>query len=213
MLLTQRTYQLKSLVMGTIYFEKKGAQLLKEIGMSKSEFARRMGIQKQNVNTLFKTKNLETIRRASDVMGVPFGLLIGYTEEPETDGFVSTGNRFVDPPFNAFWNLIDTQNGFVPGLYHRNDLGDIDLCWGDKDGGVCNIMLKQIENKDFASVNQMIVQISDVIESGNMTLESAYKASLKKDDITVVLKFYSKKHGTVKEPGNWVIATYLKGDN
>jgi len=199
--------------MGTIYFEKNGAKLLQDIGMSKSEFARRMGIQKQNVNTLFKTKNLETIRRASDVMGVPFGLLIGYTEEPEADGFVCTENHFADPPFNAFWNLIDTQNGFVPGLYHRNDLGDIDLCWGDKDGGVCNIMLKQIENKDFASVNQMIDQISDVIESGNMTLESAYKASLKKDDITVVLKFYSKKHGTVKEPGNWVIATYSKGDN
>ena len=57
--------------------------MLKRIGMSKSEFARRMGIRKQNVNTLFKTKNLETIYKASEVLEVPFGLLVGYVEEPD----------------------------------------------------------------------------------------------------------------------------------
>ena len=69
--------------MANIYFEEKGEALLKRIGMSKAEFAKQMGIRKQNVNALFKTRNLETIRRASQVMGVPFELLIGYTSEPE----------------------------------------------------------------------------------------------------------------------------------
>ena len=57
--------------------------MLERIGMSKSEFARRMGIRKQNVKALFKTKNLETIYKASKVIGVPFTLLVGYIEEPD----------------------------------------------------------------------------------------------------------------------------------
>lgn len=73
--------------MNEIYFEAKGEALLERIGMSKSEFARRMGIRKQNVKTLFKTKNLETISKASDVLGVPFLMLIGYAEEPDLFAF------------------------------------------------------------------------------------------------------------------------------
>ena len=69
--------------MNQIYFEAKGEALLERIGMSKSEFARRMGIRKQNVKALFRTKNLETIYKASDVLGVPFLLLVGYIEEPD----------------------------------------------------------------------------------------------------------------------------------
>lgn len=69
--------------MSEIYFEVNGVSLLDRVGMRKSEFARRMGIRKQNVNALFKTKNIETIRKASEVLNVPFELLIGYVEEPE----------------------------------------------------------------------------------------------------------------------------------
>ena len=69
--------------MNQIYFEAKGEALLERIGMSKSEFARQMGIRKQNVKALFKTKNLETIHKAADVLGVPFELLVGYIEEPD----------------------------------------------------------------------------------------------------------------------------------
>ena len=66
-----------------IYFEEKGAELLDKVGMTKAEFARRMGIQRQNVNVLFKTNNLEIIARASDVLDVPLALLVGYVEEPD----------------------------------------------------------------------------------------------------------------------------------
>jgi len=69
--------------MNQIYFEAKGEALLERIGMTKSEFARRMGIRKQNVKTLFKSKNLGTIYKAASVMGVPFEMLVGYIEEPD----------------------------------------------------------------------------------------------------------------------------------
>ena len=64
--------------------------MLERIGMSKSEFARRMGIRKQNVKSLFKTKNLETIYKAAGVMGVPFEMLIGYIQEPDPIPFDAT---------------------------------------------------------------------------------------------------------------------------
>lgn len=67
--------------MTQIYFEAYGEAILDRIGMSKSEFARRMGIRKQNVRALFKTKNLETLYKASEVLDVPITLLIGYIGE------------------------------------------------------------------------------------------------------------------------------------
>ena len=69
--------------MSQLYFEAKGEVLLERIGMTKSEFARQMGIRKQNVKVLFKTKNLETIYKAASVLGVPFAMLVGYVEEPD----------------------------------------------------------------------------------------------------------------------------------
>ena len=66
-----------------IYFEEKGLALLAQRGNTKSEFARRMGIQRQNVNVLFKTNNLEIIARAAEVLDVPLALLVGYVDEPD----------------------------------------------------------------------------------------------------------------------------------
>ena len=66
-----------------IYFEEKGAEHLDKVGMTKAEFARRMGIQRQNVNVLFRTNNLEIIARAAEVLDVPLSLLVGYVEEPD----------------------------------------------------------------------------------------------------------------------------------
>ena len=68
-----------------IYFEEKGPELLQQRGMSKAEFARRMGIQRQNVNVLFKTNNLEIIARVAEVLEVPLALLVGYVDESELD--------------------------------------------------------------------------------------------------------------------------------
>ena len=66
-----------------IYFEERGLSLLERRGMTKSEFARRMGIQRQNVNVLFKTNNLEIISHAARVLDVPLAMLVGYVDEPD----------------------------------------------------------------------------------------------------------------------------------
>ena len=79
--------------MSQIYFEAKGEALLGRLGISKSEFARRMGIRRQNVKVLFKTKNLETIYKASQVLDVPFEMLIGYVDEPDLTDYSITSNE------------------------------------------------------------------------------------------------------------------------
>lgn len=66
-----------------IYFQEKGIELLDRRGITKAEFARRMGIQRQNVNVLFQTNNIEIIARAADVLEVPLALLVGYVSEPD----------------------------------------------------------------------------------------------------------------------------------
>jgi len=50
---------LRLLISTRIYFEDKGIELLGKLGVTKAEFASRMGIHRQNVNALFKTNNLE----------------------------------------------------------------------------------------------------------------------------------------------------------
>ena len=76
--------------------------------MRKSEFARQMGIRKQNVKTLFKSKNLETIIKAAQVMGVPFELLIGSVNEPDLNMFLSA--PFVPCPVEEKSAMILAEN-------------------------------------------------------------------------------------------------------
>lgn len=187
-----------------IYFEKNGEKLLQTIGMSKSEFARRMGIKKQNVKVLFKTKNLDTIRKASRVLGVPLALLVSYTEEPCLSSMV---HHNIDPK-DAFWYLIDIQSGALTDVFHRTDIGNIDIIWGDREGGICHILLKQIENQDFTSLNQMIDCISETIESGIITQESSSEVCLSKDNLTVSLRQVFKEILKPDSLSNWSLMTY-----
>lgn len=52
-------------------FEIIGESLIKSAGFSKTKFAEKMGIKKQNVNALLKTKNIDTLRKVANVLNVP----------------------------------------------------------------------------------------------------------------------------------------------
>ena len=67
------------------------AEVLAEKGISKTEFAKLMGIQKQNVNALLETNNIRKIEEIAEKLGVKFSDLIddGNTDpQPEVTGFV-----------------------------------------------------------------------------------------------------------------------------
>ena len=104
-----------------IYFEEKGAELLDKVGMTKAEFARRMGIQRQNVNVLFRTNNLEIIARAAEVLDVPLALLVGYVEEPDPEECQLSDDGVIRPedvPVGDSTEDIELRRKIISRFYH-----------------------------------------------------------------------------------------------
>lgn len=67
------------------------AETLTEKGISKTEFARLMGIQKQNVNSLLETNNIRKIEEIAEKLGVKFSDLIddgSNDPQPKITGFI-----------------------------------------------------------------------------------------------------------------------------
>ena len=65
--------------------------MLTDKGISKTEFARLMGIQKQNVNALLETNNIRKIEEIAEKLGLKFSDLIdddSNDPQPEITGFV-----------------------------------------------------------------------------------------------------------------------------
>ena len=103
-----------------IYFEEKGPELLEQRGMTKAEFARRMGILRQNVNALFRTNNLEIISRAAEVLEVPLALLVGYVDESDV-GYDPVGFeiRPDDVPTGDTVEDRRIRNRLIRQFYHQ----------------------------------------------------------------------------------------------
>lgn len=103
-----------------IYFEEKGPELLERRGMTKAEFARKMGILRQNVNVLFKTNNLEIISRAAEVLAVPLALLVGYVDESDV-GYDPVGFeiRPDDVPTGDTVEDRRIRNRLIRQFYHQ----------------------------------------------------------------------------------------------
>ncbi len=96
--------------------------------------------------------------------------------------------------------LRKLQGGYLKGVFHRNDLGSIDLAWGNEKGGLKHIIQKHIvENDDFDSVDEAMQVINDVIANGELTLQKG-GAKIEKDGYRVVL--------AKDENDNWVVTAY-----
>lgn len=65
-------------------------EILKERGISKTQFADMMGVAKQNVNLLLNTTNTQKVEKIAEVLGVKFTDLFVTNEQPqeELNGFV-----------------------------------------------------------------------------------------------------------------------------
>lgn len=75
------------------YFEIHAAEILKGKHLTKAGFAEKMEVKPQNVNKVFETKNITTLMRAAQVLGVSLDYLIKgdvITEEQNAsvNGFV-----------------------------------------------------------------------------------------------------------------------------
>ena len=66
------------------------SEILVEKGISKTRFAEMMGVQKQNVNLLLNTNNIQKLEQIADALGVEFEDLIVNDKpvEESVNGFV-----------------------------------------------------------------------------------------------------------------------------
>ena len=65
-------------------------EILKERGITKTQFADMMGVAKQNVNLLLNTNNTQKLEKSAEVLGVKFTDLFVADDQPqdELNGFV-----------------------------------------------------------------------------------------------------------------------------
>ena len=74
---------MKSFTDDKTFFEEHGDALVRRMGLSKTEFAEKMGVKKQNVNAVFATKNILVLKKAAQVLDVPLETLIADATEQE----------------------------------------------------------------------------------------------------------------------------------
>lgn len=92
------------------------------------------------------------------------------------------------------------QSGYLKGVFHRNNIGDIDMVWGDEKAGLKHIIQKHIvEQNDFDSVAEAMETINSVIKNGQ---ESKQGSNVSFD--------YGGYRVSIaqSEEGNWVLTAF-----
>lgn len=139
-------------------------------------------------------------------------------EQPKPIGQSLFGNvydAFRGKAKEAFNYLFTHKEGDLQGVYHRKDVGDIDLVWGDrtKNQGLDHIIDKHIEkNNDFDSLEEAAQVIDDVINNGEVNEKKSKwdKVVLEKDGYMVIIsKNVRDKDGNVIDSNkNWVVTAF-----
>lgn len=97
--------------------------------------------------------------------------------------------------------LFYNRNSYLKGVFHRDDIGDIDLVWGNDKAGFQHIIKRHIlEQTDFGSINDAIEAISKTIQNGRIVSENDSQCTI--DDGTHRVAIAKD------ETGNWVVTAY-----
>ena len=141
--------------------------------------------------------------------------------EPQPVGrgvFGDIYDQFKGKAKEAFNFLISRKSGDLTGVFHRNEIGAIDLVWGDKNGGLEHILDKHVgEGKSFATTEDVIDAIDDIIKNGEVTFENGDKLTLNVGSKTVTIRKNFREKGKKIADKNWVLTAYdemaADGDN
>ena len=113
-------------------------------------------------------------------------------EEPKPVGsgvFGNIYNQFKGKVKEAFDFLMKHKGGDLLGVFHRKDVGDIDLVWGDENGGLAHILNKHVgEGKSFANVDEAMSHIQNIVETGKNDFEDGDKIVFKKGSELVTVR-------------------------
>lgn len=124
--------------------------------------------------------------------------------EPQPIGtgvFGNIYNQFKGKVKEAFNFLMNHQSGDLLGVFHRDDVGDIDLVWGNEKMGLAHILGKHVgEGKDFETPDDAINMIDEVIKKGRIFQDTENRYTLMLDGIAVGIR---KNFDGEKK--NWIV--------
>ena len=135
-------------------------------------------------------------------------------EEPKPVGsgvFGNIYNQFKGKVKEAFDFLMKHKGGDLLGVFHRKDVGDIDLVWGDENGGLAHILNKHVgEGKSFANVDEAMSHIQNIIETGKNDFEDGDKIVFRKGSELVTVRKNFREGGKKIADKNWALTAYDK---
>lgn len=165
--------------------------------------------------TVFDAADTEVMRRKTGFDETKFSDGKNKSSEPKPIGhstFGSVYNQFKGKVLQAVKFLLNHESGDLLGVFHRNDVGDIDMVWGDEGGGLCHILNKHINDKDFPTVKDLVSRIEDIINKGEVDERhsNADKLILVKDGYLVTIRRNVREKGIKIADKNWVLTAYNK---
>ena len=124
-----------------------------------------------------------------------------------TNRFGGIYDQFKGKVKEAFDFLTKKKEGYLKGVFHRDDLGDIDLAWGsaptDYTGkGLAHIIRKHIKVlKDFKDIDEAMRIIDDVVTNGTSKPNNDPRlVDIEKDNYRVVV--------AKNDEGNWILSAF-----
>lgn len=165
--------------------------------------------------TVFDAADTEVMRRKTGFGDTKFSDGKNKTSEPKPIGhstFGSVYNQFKGKVLQAVKFLVNHESGDLLGVFHRNDVGDIDMVWGNEGGGLCHILNKHINDKDFPTVKDLVSRIEDIINKGEVDERhsNADKLVFVKDGFLVTIRRNVREKGIKIADKNWVLTAYNK---
>lgn len=165
--------------------------------------------------TVFDAADTEVMRRKT---GYDEGIMYNdgnkkKAQEPKPIGhgfFGNVYNQFKGKVMQAVKFLTKHGSGDLLGVFHRNGVGDIDMVWGDEGGGLCHILNKHINDKDFPTVKELVSRIEDIVNNGAVDFSNGDKIVLKKDGYVVTIRRNIRDKGIKIADKNWVLTAYNK---
>ena len=163
--------------------------------------------------TVFDAADTEVMRRKTEFGETKFSDGNKKGNEPKPIGrstFGSVYNQFKGKVLQAVKFLANHKSGDLLGVFHRRDIGDIDMVWGDNGGGLCHILNKHINDKDFPTVKDLVSRIEDIVNNGKVDFSNGDKMVLKKDGYVVTIRRNVREKGIKIADKNWVLTAYNK---
>lgn len=97
--------------------------------------------------------------------------------------------------------LFGKKSGEAKGVFHRDEVGDIGLIWGDDRGGLQHIIEKHvIEHSDYNSVGELTSAIEDVVSNGDFIIQKGGNLRFEKGGHRVIV--------AKNQEGDFVVTAY-----